>query len=231
MANFASLQLNKTFIKKVVAGLVTAGLLIAAGLLLLDWLSYRTVKFTLSPETTSIVVYSTDQYQAYNSGESADTDAAGNSGELKSTGVLRLKVGTYQVIPAGDKVSDSAIKIEVKGDTDTVDIKPYYSTDYLDEHFSDQIPAINSVIADKYNNIIANYVIEDGRFYHNGDWYGTTLYNQPTRGAGSDTYGVILHRVDGTWQIAATPELLFRYSDHTDIPRDILDAVNQSAND
>ena len=89
---------------------------------------------------------------------------------------------------------------------------------------------INQIITDKYKKIISNYSIDNGTFYHYGDWYVTSLYSNPTIDSGSDSYGIILHKVDGKWQIAAAPELVFRYDDHKDIPKDIINSVNRLVN-
>ncbi len=229
MFNFSNLKFNRATIKKFATVLVVAAILIGGILFVVDWLSYRNVRFSLSSDTKSIAVYGVGYYETQS--EEGDLDDQDSLGKLQSSGTLRLKTGDYYVVPSGDRISSEAIKIQVKDDTESIDIKPYYTEDYLASNFSDQIAEIDSVISDKYSSIISNYTIEDGKFYHYGDWYGTTLYNEPTREGGSDTYGVILHKVDGAWQIAATPELVFRYSDHKDIPTDIIDLVNRSAND
>ncbi len=229
MFHFSHLKFDRATIKKFAIVLVAAAIVVCGILFAVDWLSYKNVVFNLSSETKSITVYDADQYEFY-SASNGDSSAA-NSGTLKATGQLRLKVGDYYVVPTGDTISLDAIKVQVDDDGTSIDIKPYYSEDYLASAFSDQIATINTVVSDTYPTIISGYTIKDGTFYHYGDWYGTTLYNEPTREDGSDTYGVILHKVDGAWQIAATPELVFRYSDHKDIPTDIIDLVNRSAND
>lgn len=229
MFNFAALKLNRTVIKKVILVLIVATVLIGGVMFILDWLSYKNVTFNLSSDTKSIIVYNEDQFETYR--ESDGNSSVANSGALKSSGVLRLKTDNYHVIPTGDNISSDAIKVKVDDNTESVDINPYYSENYLSNNFSDQVPDINTVISDKYIKIIANYTIENGEFYHYGDWYGTTLYNEPTAEGGSDTYGIILHKVDDKWNIVTTPQIVFRYSDHKDIPSDIIDAVNQNVND
>lgn len=229
MFNLSALKLNPTIIKKTILALIAAAILVSGVLLLLDWMSYRNVTFNLSSETKSIAIYDEDQYELYR--ESDRSSVVPESRTLQATGALRLKLGTYYVVPIGDNISTDTIKVSVDDNTDSIDINTYYSEDYLTSNFSDQIPEINTTISNKYSKIIASYTIENGRFYHYGDWYGTTLYSEPTREGGSDTYGVILHKVDGAWQVVATPEIVFRYSDHNDIPADIIDAVNQNVND
>lgn len=229
MFNFSALKLDRTVIKRIILVLIAAAVLIGGVMFMLDWLSYKNVTFNLSSDTKSITVYSEDQYETFR--ESEGSSSVANSGTLKSTGILRLKADTYHVIPTGDSISPDAIKVGVDDNTESVDINPYYSENYLANNFSDQIPDINTVISDKYSKIIANYTIESGKFYHYGDWYGTTLYNEPTAEGGSDTYGIILRKVDNKWNIVTTPQIIFRYSDHKNIPEDIIDAVNQNVND
>ncbi len=229
MFNLSALKLNQSTIKRAAISLVVAVILIGGGWFVIDWLSYKSVTFNLSSNTKSIAVYDEDQYETY--AKSEGSSSAANDGKLESTGTLRLRTGTYYVVPMGDDISLDKIKIQINDNTKSIDIKPYYSDDYLTSNFSDQMAAINTTISDKYADIISDYTIDNGTFYHYGDWYGTTLYSEVTREGGSDTYGIILHNVDGVWRIAAAPELVFRYSDHKDIPTDIIDAVNRSAND
>lgn len=229
MVNLAALKLNRSTVKKLAIVVVVATILIGGIVFLLDWLSYRNVTFNLSSDTKSIAVYGAGYYETYT--EEGALDGQDSLGVLQSSGTLRLKIGEYYVVPAGDNLSADPIKVQIKDDTETIDVKPYYSEEYLASTFSDQIPEITTIISDTYSKIIENYTIDEGTFYRYGDWYGTTLYSEVTREGGSDTYGIILHRVDGTWRIAAAPELVFAYSDHKTIPTDIIEAVNRSAND
>ena len=193
-----------------------------------DYLSCREVRFVLSSETKSITIYSEDEYNQLK--ESNADKLQSNSGELSGTGSIRIKAGYYYVIPSGDNLDDSAIPIEIKNDTKEIPVEPYFSSEYLSKNFTNQMADINQIITDKYKKIISNYSIDNGTFYHYGDWYVTSLYSNPTIDSGSDSYGIILHKVDGKWQIAAAPELVFRYDDHKDIPKDIINSVNRLVN-
>lgn len=124
-----------------------------------------------------------------------------NHGELSATGSIRIKPGDYYVVPSGDNIDRSAISIQINVEYRRKRIFPVIFT----SNFSNQTAVINQIITDRYKNIISNYSIDNGLFLHYGDWYVTSLYNEPTVESGSDTYGIILHKVNDKWQIAATP--------------------------
>ena len=211
----------------IIISLVLAALSLVL-IFLVDFLSYREVKFALSSETKSITVYNKEEYDELRN--STTDKSKSNHGELSATGSIRIKPGDYYVVPSGDNIDRSAISIQINDNTENIDVNPYFSSSYLSSNFSNQTTVINQIITDRYKNIISNYSIDNGLFLHYGDWYVTSLYNEPTVESGSDTYGIILHKVNDKWQIAATPELVFRYDDHKDIPKDIINSVNRLVN-
>lgn len=225
MFNFIK-NLDRRTVKRILVILLIVMAVAGAIAFISDWWSHKNITFKLSSATKSIVIYDDVSYGSYAEGPTSVKPVA----ELSKSGVVSLKVGSYYVIPSGDSISTSATQIDVTEDK-TIKIDPYYSEDYLSKHFSDQISDIDAVIREKYQKIIDGYVVNDGTFYHYGDWYGTSLDQVPTSDSSLDSYGIILHKVDGKWQITATPEIVFRYSDHKDIPKDVVDAVNQAVND
>jgi hypothetical protein len=219
-------NIDRKIAKKITMFATLALIIIGTIIFAVDWMSYKNITFKLSSETKSIAVYDAETYDLYSTGDSSVKP----SGSLDKSGTLRLKVGTYYVFPTGNNVSTNSIELKVDSSKE-VEINPYYSEQYLSDKFSGQIEIIDNIIKEKYQKIIGGYTIDDGTFYHYGDWYGGTLYSNPTESDGSDTYGIILHKVNGSWQIAAAPQIVFRYSEHQDIPSDVLDSVNQSVND
>lgn len=219
--------LNQPIVKRFAITLLALAVLVSITVFLWDWLSYRSVKFDLSSETKSAVIYSEGEYELY---MELDDEPVPNSGQLNKTDTVRLKPGTYYVIPSGDVILTDPVEVTIGNDTSKITINPYFSEEYLANKFSDQIANISTVIKNKYPDIIDNYTIEDGTFYHFGDWYITVLYENTDGPEFPDSYGVILHKVNEEWQIAAKPSLYFTYKDYSNIPRDIISAVNSTVN-
>lgn len=207
-----------------VAGCVVLLAVIVGGIIwTLDYLSWRPVTFNLSSETKSITVYPSG-----NSLQDEYSDTTQAIGELDKTGTLRVKPGVYVVIPEGDKIATDYIEVTIADDTKEITINPYYSSEYLAEKFSDHTSSIHTLIKQRYEPVTNNYGVDTGAFYHFGDWYTTFLYKQPAGYDDSDKYGVILHKEGEEWKIVTTPEIVFKYSDYENIPRDIIDAANKN---
>lgn len=183
-----------------------------------DYLLHRSVTFNLSEGVNSIVIYS---------GEYPDKGAnATDITSLSKSGVVRLKDGTYYISPSGGIISTDTFPVTVDRSTTSININPYYNADYLSTNFVGELAGIHGIITNKYLNAGSGYKLETGTFYHYGEWYGTILYKSPDVNSAYDYYGVILHKVDGKWQIAASPKIIFTYTDYADIPKDILLSVN-----
>jgi len=183
-----------------------------------DYMLHRSVTFNLAEGVNSIVIYSSEY-----------TDKGADATKITSltkSGVVRLKDGTYYISPTGSHIITDAFTVTVGHSTTSIDINPYYSADYLSTHFAGELDAIHSIITDNYRVASNGYKLETGTFYHYGEWYGTILYKSPDVNGAYDFYGVILHKVDGKWQVAASPKIIFTYTDYLSIPKDILSSVN-----
>lgn len=217
------MPLKTKLIRTAIITLITVGIVIGI-LSLVEYLSWKNINLKLSSATRSVTIYSSDP----------DAASATNTSSVASrsgSGDVRLKPGTYYVVPSGESIIDTPIKITIAGDTTSVAIEPYRTPAYLAMELSAEVPIAQSVIKSTYSQIIGKYVLGPGTFYHQGDWYATTLQDaSPSGNGGVDTYGVIMKKVDGTWKIAATPALLFSYSDHKDIPADVIDSINRAVN-
>lgn len=210
---------RKTLLKTLIL-LIVLGILVGGVIGIMEYLSWKNVTFTLSPSTKSATVY----YSAKDPDHDSDLVKAG---AVDTSSTIRLKVGSYVVVPSGDNISDTPIAFEVKGDS-TVTVDPYYSEDYLSKAFAGEIEDIDNALHTKYPFTTTSYVVETGRFYHFGDWYATTLYkSSPEPGEGVDIYGVILHKTDGKWAVVDKPDIVFTYTANPSIPTDIVDSANQ----
>lgn len=217
------MPLKTKLLRTAIITLVAVGIVVGI-LSLLEYLSWKNISLKLSSATQSVTIYSSDP----------DAASATNTSSVASrsgSGDVRLKPGTYYVIPSGENVVDTPIKIAITSDTTSVTIEPYLTPAYLATELSTEVPIAQSVIKTAYAQIIGKYALDPGTFYHQGDWYTTTLRDtSPSGSGGVDIYGVIMKKVDGTWKIAATPALLFSYSDHKDIPADVIDSINRAVN-
>lgn len=217
------MPLKTKLLRIAIITLVAIGIVVGI-LLLVEYLSWKNINLKLSSATQSATIYSSDP----------DAASATNTSSVASrsgSGDVRLKPGAYYVIPSGENIVDTPIKITIAGDTTSVAIEPYRTPAYLATELSAEVPIAQSVIKNTYAQIISNYTLDTGTFYHQGDWYTTTLRDaSPSGSGGVDTYGVIMKKVSGTWKIAATPALLFSYSDHKDIPADVIDSINRAVN-
>lgn len=146
--------------------------------------------------------------------------------QLNKSGQIQLADGTYYVTPVGDIVSDEAIPITVDDSHTEFTINPYYSDKHLAKLLTSEVASIKKRIQEAYP-ITDGYIIDTGRLYQSGEWYATSL-SLPVTEADlmPDSYYIILHKTNDTWQIVGKPSLYFKYADHKDIPVDIIKDVN-----
>lgn len=213
-------------------GIVAIGI---GSVMLIEYLSWKTIQFNLSAGTSSIKIYDAVSIDELNNqyidetGGDEEAEVSNLLATINGSGTARLKEGRYYVVPSGDTIANDIIAVDIKNDTSAVSIAPYSSSDYLFETHSQEIPAIQSVIKNEFPSVAKGYSIAQGVFYHTGEWYSTTLHDSSPYAMlhGYDTYGVILHKEDGAWKVAARPSIVFSYSDNRSIPEDIVDAVNR----
>lgn len=220
------IRLTRKHVIKAIVILLAIGIIIAGVFGALYYLSWKNVTFTLSSNTKSVTVY----YANSEEGEARPPDSY-IAASIDAPSTIRLRTGSYIAIPNGDMISSATIPFNVSGDM-TIHIDPYFSDKYLSEAFTGELGSIHDAITAKYPVTANNYTLGDGRFYHFGDWYSTILYNSnPGPGDGVDVYGVILHKTNGSWEVSATPSIVFTYANNQSIPRDIIDLSNGLIND
>ncbi len=190
-------------------------------LLTLDYSSYKSISFNMSTNVSSAVIYSASY---------PEDGASAKITTLSSSATVRLKPGTYYITPTGENIVTDTYEITVDRSTTNIDINPYYSDSYLSSNFTDELTSITSVLKSAYPAVGSDYSLGEGHFYHFGDWYGASLYKSPDANGAYDFYGVILHKMNGSWGIAAPPKLIFSYSSYPEIPKDIIYAVNSIVN-
>ena len=105
-------------------------------------------------------------------------------------------------------------------------INPYFSDNRLDELLNIELQRIQNVIKKTYPTVDDLYVISDGKLFHFGDWYGTTLVYRGEYSQNSDTLRIILHKKGGVWVIATQPDILLTTTAYPSVPFDILSRTN-----
>lgn len=174
--------------------------------------SHRTVTFDIIPEDAgTITIYNQNNQQA---------------GTLQQDGSLRLQPGTYTFTSSEERYAGSVTEFVVNDDT-TIRVDPAYSEAYRNELLRAENTAILDTITSTYAAVINGFTINTGTIYHKGDWYATTLTQRDLPGGQQgDIYRVVLQKVEGTWQIAATPAIVISTRDYPNIPYDILKDIN-----
>ena len=198
--------------------------LIIAGVWLINYLSYRSVSVTLPSNISAVTIY-----RGSSSDYSAGDPKLSNQKVIRITtsSTISLQDGNYFAVPEGEKTDVLPIEFSINSESNDVNFNPYYSQLTLSSLLSGEVGSqLLSTVHTKYTNIIIN----NSALYHFGDWGGVSIQTIPGRGDSPDHYGVILHKINDKWQIAATPELVFCYDDHKDIPKDIINSVNRLVN-
>lgn len=211
---------RKNIITLIILGILTIAL-IAGGFAYKYYASLH--KVTVNVQASDLTV---DVYQQKPGVDEQDASSGIKQGTIKGTAVLSLQAGTYFALPQGTKYDSSPVSFIVKDKDITTTINPGFSEEYLTSLLQQELPAIKAVITAKYPEATTNFTLNDGTLYKDGTWYGTTLIQNAEAGNNGDVYRTILHKVNGAWQLEATPELILTAPTHKDIPEDILTDLN-----
>jgi hypothetical protein len=203
----------------IITGLIVTAL-IAGGFAYQYYNSFKKVSIVIQKQDITADVYMRNP----NNDDSGDDTKVGT---VKSAQVLSLQPAKYYAVPEGDKYDNSQISFTVSDKNITIVVNPGFSSTYLTSQLTQELSAIKSVITTKYPTIINGYTINTGKLYLDGSWYGTTLVQQsPGAGQSGDVYRTVLHKVNGTWQFIATPELVLTAPSHSSVPESILSDLN-----
>jgi len=210
--------MNSKIIRNIIITLLALTIVVGS-VALINWLStFHNVSFELSSDVTKITVRVADREYAF-VGMEVTT--------LTQNGTIRLQEGSYEINPEGERIDTSPIRFTVDGTTDTIKIDPDFSTAYLDRLLDQERAFIHQTMID-YNKLIAEYDIIEESLYIRGEWYGGTLLVKTFEvGRSRDTYRIILHKTNDTWQVAASPEIVFSYANYPNIPKSVIDNVNR----
>jgi len=213
---------RKYTIRLIIIGIIIIAL-IGAGFAYKYFSSFH--KVTLTVQQSGL---SADIYQRNPNSDESDSDT--KVGTVKGTQILSLQPAKYYAVPTDAKYDNSQISFTVADKDMSVSVNPGFSSNYLASVLATELPNITTVINAKYAAILSGYTINSGKLYLDGTWYGTTITQKsPGPGQLGDVYRTVLHKVNGTWQFAATPALILTAPDHKDIPNDILVDLNKQS--
>lgn len=98
----------------------------------------------------------------------------------------------------------------------------------LNNQLDKELETITLVLQSAYPKITTDYTISRGKLYDQGQWYGTTLTYKGTDTYNRDTLRVLMQKKDGIWTLRTTPpELLLSAKKYPDVPKSILQSINQ----
>jgi hypothetical protein len=212
--------MNKKNITIIVAttGLV---LLIAAGIAVNNYVtSFRKVAIHVERAGLTADVYKAD----FAAEEGASTDNS-KIASINGSQTLSLQAGSYYITPTTKTIDPSPIAFSV-GQTDiSVTVNPGLSKEHLASLVAKEQPAAIAVLTAKYPQL-SNFTLGDGKLYQNGEWYGISMTQKVQPTDVGDIYRTVLHKVNGKWEIVATPQLVLTSDANKNIPVDILRDVN-----
>ena len=145
----------------------------------------------------------------------------------KSGQSIRLGPGKYTANYTATKdYSSGSQNFNVSGNTN-VEINPAYSDEKLQELLKSQQNEIHSVLSASLKGI-NQYIIQPGKLYSHGDWYGTVLVYNGDNPYYADSLRVVMHKVKGSWKLVNTlPDIVVSKAIYPGIPNDILDKINR----
>ena len=207
---------------RVSIGLIVAVLVAVGGFFAFQYM-LSAVPVTISYKNShGIVVY--DSHETQGDGDRKLVATITESGQTK-----RLKKNhSYIVSYRGDEgFSGGEITLGPLNSKQGVSIDPYFSEDKLKTFTDQNTGQIEQALQAKFAHINL-YKILPGKFYHFGDWYGTTLKYIGSDNFNDDTIRVVLQQENGTWNVKTdiADITLSKYL-YPDIPVDILRDVNR----
>lgn len=138
-----------------------------------------------------------------------------------------LKKGVYALKPQGEKVDTSLIKLQL-GDRPVVrSLDIDYSQQALESLLATEQDTIVKSIMSSNIGIPALYRVNQGKLYHHGEWYGSTLSYGGTEELRRDTLRVVVKKEGDTWKVMTNPpQIILSKLEYPAIPVSILQKVN-----
>lgn len=174
--------------------------------------SYASVAFSFNPEHGSVRLTSTEH------------------GEIPVTNnqPVRLKKGEYTLSRYGKNMAPESEVVQVDGSWQTRTLTFFFTREYLAERYTEEESAIKEAITDRYPTLETLYTVQSGALYGRGNYYGAALVFRDRTSQQRDRLHILLEKKDGTWVVRSTPPApILSRQDYSDVPRDVLVAINQ----
>jgi hypothetical protein len=205
---------------RILVFLFAAVLLGVAGLFLINRSHYKnfTINFNNSHD---VAIY--DAHRTQGDGNKLLVTKVENSGQSKRL----LKNHSYDIVYSGDDgYQNGEVRVNTSGRS-SLTINPYFSQSKLEPLASAAANQVQQAYVSTYPNVTTYELNKNGRLYHWGDWYGTTLNYTGDDNLNDDTLRIVFHKEGGIWVIKTKPPdiTLSKYL-YKDVPVDVLKGVN-----
>jgi hypothetical protein len=187
---------------------------------LYEFLQYKDVTFNLSDNISKVEIYIKDE-------NAEEKPVIGTVTKDKPT--IKLRVGSYEYTPSGDKISKKPVNFSVKN-TESITVDPSYSESYLDSIAKNELSALSQALTAKYPSQMQRFQANNTKLFGKGEWAGvllTPVNMDPSSPGGY--YRVLAQKKSGSWEIVSTPEIVLTKHNTPNIPIDILTSVNNIA--
>ena len=209
--------MNKRYI---VAGIIIFILLVSMAafirLFVPTQLSSHNVTFRLLQPNTEVTVYK-------------DSTQPGHSTKLSNftaTKTLQLQNGSYYYVATGQDIATASIAFSVSN-ARIIEVNPSFTGTYLNAQIASQLPQINAAIRQAYPKITNDYVINSGKLFLQGQWYGTTISDKRSTNRNPyDAYRIVLLKQNDVWQVMTKPEINLSIPNYPGIPKVVLSSIN-----
>jgi hypothetical protein len=178
--------------------------LIGTIVMLADFLSYRTVTFSLQGDGYEVRVLSDDD----------------SIGTLSESGSVRVKDGEYSYRVIGDTYDDTPTPFSVEGEAVEISLNPTYSDSHLATLLISESPTIRALLATTYNS--RPFTIGSLRLYDKGTWAGGVLEISENERAAPISYRYVVEKYDGTWRIVVPAQIVVNKDEYPDVPDSVI---------
>ena len=207
--------MNKKSIIGIVVAVIAIGII---GSITTYLLSFHTVTFSFDKPDAHIAIYKSD-----------DKDKKSKLGEItKDTTTIRLQEGDYQAIVTDENYDNKPTNFTVKRENSDVSIDIAFSERYLEVLVERELPTINVAIRAAFPGQINRFSIEKGKLYDEGQWYTTTLIENPLHPSEEgDVYHLVVKKEGDDWKAVGKPTLVLTQSEFKDVPLTVLKEGNR----
>lgn len=158
------------------------------------------------------------------------SDVLRNPITIISNQEITVKKGHYQLVTSGTNVKQTTEDIDVGGQPIKRTIYIPLDEGYLQKQLAVEQQAIDHAITNEYPAISNLYIVNPGKLYGRGEWYGTTLTYKGTDSDNRDTLRLLLKKETKSWLLVTKPpQPLLSAKQLSDVPSYILRDINKPA--